>query len=173
MEAKLRELASLLAQRNRLDEAIARLVGRPASPGHIGEFIAAAIFGIQLFESATNKGSDGVFTTGPLQGRTVNVKLYGKREGTLDIRVDAIPDYYLVLTGPKSGPSTSRGTTRPMVIQFAYLFSGPTVLTSPSDSGSASQLCVKRQTGRMARRRSMAYSKKSNDPTRSGPDYRT
>lgn len=119
MEAELRELVSLLVQRNRIDEAIARLVGRPATPGHIGEFIAAAIFGIQLFESATNRGADGVFTTGPLQGRTVNVKLYGKQEGMLAVRADAIPDYYLVLTGPKSGAVSSRGQTRPMVIQYA------------------------------------------------------
>lgn len=101
-----------------------------ATPGHIGEFIAAAIFRIQLFESATNRGADGVFTTGPLQGRTVNVKLYGKQEGLLDVRADAIPEYYLVLTGPRSGAVSSRGQTRPMVIQYAYLFCGPTVLCS-------------------------------------------
>jgi hypothetical protein len=34
------------------------LVGRPAIVGHIGEFIAARIFGISLAASATQKSID-------------------------------------------------------------------------------------------------------------------
>ena len=102
MESSLQTLASLLHERNALDARIAQLIGRPASPGHVGEFIAAAVFDIDLFESATQKAADGVFRRGALQGRTVNIKIYGKQEGILDIRPDALPDFYLVLTGPRS-----------------------------------------------------------------------
>jgi len=122
MQASIRTLADLLNERNLLDERIAQLIGRPASPGHIGEYIAAAVFRIDLFPSATHKAADGVFQEGPLQGKSVNVKLYGKQEGILDIRPDALPDFYLVLTGPRSQPTSSRGSTRPLTIQHAYLF---------------------------------------------------
>src|SRR5947209_19797410 len=97
----LADLAELLLRRNKLDEEIARTVGRPALIGHIGEYIAAKVFDITLENSAVNKGFDGRFCKGPLVGKSVNVKWYAKREGLLDIRLDAVPDFYLVLTGPK------------------------------------------------------------------------
>jgi len=122
MQASLRTMADLLNERNLLDERIAQLIGRPASPGHIGEFIAAAVFRIDLFMSATHKAADGVFREGPLQGKSVNVKLYGKQEGVLDIRPDALPDFYLVLSGPRSQPTSSRGSVRPLTIHHVYLF---------------------------------------------------
>jgi len=122
MQASLRTLADLLSERNVLDGRIAELIGRPASPGHIGEYIAAAIFRIDLFPSATQKAADGIFREGPLQGKNVNVKLYGKQEGILDIRPDALPDFYLVLSGPRSQPTSSRGSIRPLTIHHVYLF---------------------------------------------------
>jgi len=57
-----------------------------------------------------------------LRGKTVNIKLYGKQEGILDIAANELADYYLVLTGPKTEPTTSRGTSRPLVISHVYLF---------------------------------------------------
>lgn len=114
-------LASLLAARNRIDDEIFALIGRPALSGHIGEFIASHIFDIELERSATNAAFDGRFRSGPLAGKTVNVKLYGKHEGTLDIATTH-PDYYLVLTGPKR-TENSRGA-RPVVITDAFLFEG-------------------------------------------------
>ena len=99
---KLNELVELLRKRNEIDSVISSVIGRPAISGHLGEFIAARIFDIQLAESATNKGSDGYFKNEPLSGRTVNIKLYGKQEGLLDINPAALPDFYLVLTVPKS-----------------------------------------------------------------------
>ena len=108
-----------------MDEQISRLIQRPATPGHIGEFVAAAVFDIALHPSAVHKGTDGAFRSGPLKGRSVNIKLYGKQEGILDIREDAVPDYYLVLTGPRSSQGSSRGTSRPLTIEAAYLFEGP------------------------------------------------
>ena len=73
-------------------------------------------------------GFDGRFADGPLAGKTVNVKWYGKREGLLDINPDSAPDYYLVMTGPKAVAMTSRGQTRPLVITEVFLFDGPALV---------------------------------------------
>lgn len=122
----LAQLAELLKARNEIDSRISAIIQRPASIGHIGEFIASHVFGIALEESATNKGHDGRFIAGALAGETVNVKFYGKLEYLLDVNPDGIPDYYLVLTGPRTESMTSRGGVRPMVIERAFLFeSGP------------------------------------------------
>jgi len=120
--AELRELATLLHKRNDIDKEISRIIGRPSTTGHIGEFIASEIFRIELESSATTKGIDGRFIEGPLKGKTVNIKWYGKQESILDINLDSLADYSLVITGPKSAPRTSRGTTRPLVISRVYLF---------------------------------------------------
>jgi hypothetical protein len=57
-----------------------------------------------------------------LKGRTVNIKLYGKREGLLDLTEDPDTDFYLVRCGPKGAAVSSRGTTRDLVIESVYLF---------------------------------------------------
>ena len=120
----LRELATLLARRNDIEAAISALIRRPATAGHIGEFIAARIFNIRLEPSAAHKASDGYFIEGPLAGRCVDVKFYGRQEGLLAIQQRAQPDYFLVLTGPEVAPSSSRGGVRPALIEHVYLFSG-------------------------------------------------
>ncbi len=115
-------LAELIKQRNAIEGDISEIIGRPAERGHIGEYIAAEIFDIELHESATHKGSDGVFRRGRLAGRTVNIKSYGKREGILDMKREDPPDFYLVLTGPTTVAASFRGTTRPWVISSVFLF---------------------------------------------------
>ena len=124
----LERLVELLRERNRISTEIAALIGRPALSSHIGEYIASKIFDIELYESATHKGVDGQFRTGPLRGKTVNVKLYGKKEGILDIN-HAPADYYLVLTGPDSPPVSSRGGDRPLTIEQAFIFNMSRLLT--------------------------------------------
>jgi hypothetical protein len=59
---------------------------------------------------------------GTLAGHTVNVKWYGKQEGVLDLHARGAPDYYLAFTGPVGSAASSRGATRPWVIQSVYLF---------------------------------------------------
>ena len=115
-------LSALIKERNSIEEKIAKIIGRPAERGHIGEFVAAEIFDIELHESATHKGSDGIFRRGSLAGRTVNIKSYGKRESILDMKRESPPDFYLVLTGPKTAAASSRGATRPWVISSVFLF---------------------------------------------------
>ena len=117
----LRELALLLKQRNAVEASISRLTRRPALTGHLGEFIASRVFEIDLASSANSRAMDGRFRSGSLEGRTVNIKCYPKLE-SLDMREDALPDYFLVLTGPRNKATTSQGSVRPFVIDSVYLF---------------------------------------------------
>jgi hypothetical protein len=114
--------AALLRDRNAIDAELAELIDRPMTSGHLGEWIAAQIFNIELEASAAAAGIDGRFHSGALRGRTVNIKWYLKREGVLDTTELAALDYYLVLTGPPSAAASSRGTTRPWCIQAVFLF---------------------------------------------------
>ena len=132
---QLDRLASLIRQRNSVDEEIAATIGRPTHPAHIGEFVAAAIFGIKLIESATHKGVDGHFTRGPLAGRSVNIKKYSKHQGLLDVRLDALPDFFLVLTGERTAPASSRGTTAPWTIESVYLLEAAPLVAQLSARG--------------------------------------
>lgn len=125
---ELETLAALLSERNSLDKTISDLIGRPAQIGHIGEYIAAKVFEIELHASAVHKGSDGVFKSGDLKGNLVNIKFYAKRENFLDITREHCCDYYLALTGPRSFTMTSKGGHRPLLISSAYLFHMPSFI---------------------------------------------
>jgi hypothetical protein len=69
-----RRIARLLRERNAIDEEIAAITHRPMTSGHLGEWIAAQIFDIQLEQSAVAAGIDGIFRSGPLQGRAVSLR---------------------------------------------------------------------------------------------------
>lgn len=117
----LEEVAALLKQRNKIDEQIASIIERPMTSGHLGEWIAARIFDIELEASATAAGIDGRFRSGALAGKSVNVKWYLKHEGLLDIAKSGAPDYYLVFTGPRTQAASSRRTHRPWTIREVFL----------------------------------------------------
>jgi hypothetical protein len=121
-EDSLARAAALLRERNAIDTELARLIRRPMTSGHLGEWITAQVFDIELEASAVAAGIDGRFRSGPLQGRTVNIKWYLKREGMLDTTESTVLDYYLVLAGPPSAAVSSRGTTRPWCIEAVFLF---------------------------------------------------
>lgn len=133
--AKLTTLAALIDERNEVSSRITALTGRPAQIGHLGEFIAAEVFDIALEQSATNKGFDGRFRTGPLAGKTVDVKWYPKREGIVDLRLRDLPDFYLVLAGPISPPASSRDEARPWLIEGLYLFDARALVDSVASRG--------------------------------------
>ena len=100
---KLEYLADLLRVRNATERALHTVLQRPGSIGDIGEVIAQAIFPITLHERRNHPGSDGWFHSGPLEGKTVNVKMYSNGETRLDIKPHPPwPDYYLVLRGAKA-----------------------------------------------------------------------
>ena len=127
-------LVDLLRRRNAIDHEIAQLIGRPALPGHIGEFIAAELFDIELHPHANARGSDGIFRSGPLAGRTVNVKFYGRRDGLLDIP-EAPVDHLLVLTGaPATSPSRD---SRPVVLNEVFFFDTDELVATLRDRGVA------------------------------------
>jgi hypothetical protein len=118
----LQRVAELLHERDRIDDQIAAIMERPMTSGHLGEWIAAQVFDIELERSATTTAFDGRFRSGPLQGRTVNVKWYLNREGLLDMTTSEALDDYLVLTGRVSAAVSSHGRTRPWCIVSVYLF---------------------------------------------------
>jgi hypothetical protein len=121
-EQEIVKIADLLRRRNVIDNAIAEIIRRPMASGHLGEWIAAQVFDIALMNSAAEPAIDGHFRSGPLMGRTVNVKWYLKQEGVLDMTESAVLDFYLVLTGPRSGAVSSRYSTRLWRIDAVYLF---------------------------------------------------
>lgn len=115
-------LAELVRIKNAADGEIAALVGRPCQIGHVGEWIASRVFDIALHESAVTVASDGVFRSGALAGKSVNVKWYGLEESLIDVHAGDGPDVYLVMTGPRSAALSSRGRARPWLISSVYLF---------------------------------------------------
>jgi hypothetical protein len=131
----LHQLALMLGEHQRITAQIAALIGRPAERGHIGEYIAAAIFDIALEDHANHRGSDGLFRAGPLAGRSVNIKWYGVNSGILDLAQAGVPDHYLVLTRPRAGAGSSRGVARPLTIECVYLFETPTLVGELTRTG--------------------------------------
>ena len=128
-------VVQLLHTRNAVDQEISRIIQRPMSTGHLGEWLASRIFGIDLHPSATHTGSDGVFADGPQAGRTVNIKWYSKRENLLDISTVGPPDTYLVMTGPPSAAASSRGALRPLCVENVYLFDHDEVVAALTARG--------------------------------------
>ena len=118
---ELRALAELIRRRNENEVAISRVIRRPALLGHIGRYVASQIFDIAL-GPANQKGMSGRFRSGPLAGRSVVIKTYGKREGVLDINPESPPDFYLVLAGPKATAANSKDVVRPWGIKEVFLF---------------------------------------------------
>ncbi|WP_144118366.1 hypothetical protein [Catellatospora sichuanensis] len=118
MDDALCQLAELLQARDELDVRIAALTGRSGRPGDVGEFIAARIFDIELAGTATQAGYDGRFRSGPLEGRSVNIKTYGDAGAGLDIGAHPC-DFYLVLSGPRRNASDRHHRWR---VSAVYLF---------------------------------------------------
>lgn len=131
----LTKLAALIKKRNAVEKEMARIIGRPALIGHVGEFIASRIFSISLEEYASRKAVDGHFIDGPLAGRSVNIKWYARHEGLLDITPDALPEYYLVLTGPMEPAVSSRGSIRPWLVRSAFLFDAKVLVDKLNQRG--------------------------------------
>ncbi len=125
---RMQSLAALVKQKNEADRKIAEVIDRPALQGHFGEYVASRIFGVALHGSATQKGSDGRFVNGTFAGKSVEIKYYPKNEGMLDMKTDRQPDFYLVVTGPRKEPTSSRGGTRPWVVEAAHLFDAPALV---------------------------------------------
>jgi hypothetical protein len=91
---------------------------------HLGTWVAAQVFDIELADTA-EPSIDGHFTTGPLARRSVGVKWYPKRSGSLDMPKANAVDFYLVLCGPAEQPRPASGPAnapRPWRIDSVHLF---------------------------------------------------
>ncbi|WP_205324971.1 hypothetical protein [Glycomyces sp. YM15] len=117
-EDGLKSIAMLLQARGEIEARIADIVGRPLVHGHLSDWIAAQIFDIEL-EAAAGHAVDGWFRSGPLAGRTVNIKHYTRAEGLLDLTDSDELEYYLVMTGPRAARP---GVHRPWGIDHVYVF---------------------------------------------------
>ena len=126
---ELKTLGDLIKTKNDIETQISQIIDRPGLQGHIGEFIAGKIFDLELHEDATKRGSDAVFKSGSIAGKNVNIKWYAKRENVLDINPIDPAEYYLVLAGPKSSMTSSRGTSRPLVINSVFLFESESLIS--------------------------------------------
>ncbi|WFG42339.1 hypothetical protein [Pseudonocardia alni] len=135
MDNEYEGVARLIRVRNAVDRELAGMIERPMTTGHLGEWLASRIFGIDLHARASHAGSDGTFSTGPMTGKSVNIKWYLKREGSLDVSLTTPPDVYLVLTGPHSTATTSRGELRPLTIDNVYLFDHSDLVDALSERG--------------------------------------
>ena len=132
MTSEIQRLSRLIQKRNEVDTEIAAIIGRSAHAGHIGEYVAAVVFGIDLHTSATTKAHDGYFRDGPLAPKSVNIRYGTRRDGMLNLVQSTAPadhpDYYLVMTGPTIGPVSSAGLNAPWVIHAVYLFESHTLV---------------------------------------------
>ena len=128
-------LAKLLSKRNSIEEKIGVIIGRPALTGHIGEYIASQVFNIELSDSASEQSIDGHFRSGNLVGRSVNIKYYTVRGGTLDITPESLPDYYLVMEGKSDTPDSSKNKVYPANIGSVYLFESLSLMESLKERG--------------------------------------
>ncbi|WP_273327773.1 hypothetical protein [Vallitalea guaymasensis] len=97
----LTKLASLISERNTINEKAKRVLNTPFLLGNIGEFVCGNIFDIRLNDNRSHKGFDGVFVNGKFKGKSVNIKFYSKNDYILDLKNQVNCDYYLVLTGSK------------------------------------------------------------------------
>lgn len=135
----LQGLASHIKIRNVVDGEIARTIGRPAHAGHIGEYVVAAIFDIELEQAANSKAIDGRFRSETLAGKSVNIKFGTRKDGMLNLVASLDPtehpDYYLVLTGPSSGATSTKGLTAPWVIRQVLLFESAALLGQLAKTG--------------------------------------
>ncbi len=125
-------LASLIKSRNTIDAKISTLIERPAQAGNVGAYIASIIFNLALEEAGKHKGYDGRFTYGPLAGNTIDVQWRPKHDGQLNVKLDALPDYYLVFTGPAN---LSTSFANPWLIASIYLFNASDLLNALRERG--------------------------------------
>lgn len=132
---KLRQLSELVSEFNDITARIAQLIGRPALSGNVGEFIVSELFDFALEARGNNHAWDGHFRSGALQNKTANIKVLGRREGILDLNASVLPDYYLVLAGPRLNSSIRGLSSRPWCISSIHLIDAPAVHAALTSSG--------------------------------------
>ncbi len=134
-DLNLPRLAELLKARNTVEKNIANIIGHPVTTNSVGDCIAAAIFDIALGDpNPVYKSNDGRFLHGPLAGRSVAIEWYTRRDGLMNLKMDAPMDYYLVLAGPKSSGG-AHPAVNPWVSESVHLFDAKHLLTALRERG--------------------------------------
>lgn len=117
------KIADLLKDRNKIDQQITGIIGRPAEKGHISEWIASKVFPIELNRNKNEKGYDGIFSEGSLKGKKVDIKYYTVNQHQIDLNPEISEDVYLlVFTGPYRSAAASEKQNRPFCISNIYIF---------------------------------------------------
>ncbi len=119
---ELSHLADLIGERNRVEREIVAITDRSAQLERVGEYIASIIFDLTLYPFRSEMGSDGYFNIGPLAGQSVDVKWYSREEYRVSVNVAALPDYYLVFSGPRVSTIVSRRAPHAWAISKVHLF---------------------------------------------------
>ncbi|MCK4261276.1 MAG: transposase [Halanaerobiales bacterium] len=104
----------------------------------------------KLAKSANNKGSNGVFRGNALAGQTVKIKWYPKQNYILDITPKALPEYYLVFTGDINTKSSSRGVSKPWVIELVYFLNTIELMDKLQNKNIGTATSVKREIWKQA-----------------------
>ncbi len=133
--SNLPRLADLLRARNTVESNVANLLERPMTLGAVGDYIAAEIFGITLVQSTSHTEFAGIFSDPELAGKTVDIQWYPRREGNIHVHTEPVPDYYLILAGPKPEASTAHSLTSPWLIHSVHLFKSQDLLIALRERG--------------------------------------
>ena len=120
---KIKEFAQLINQRNEIDYKIEDYIRWPAEKGHIAEWIASKAFPITLNNKGNQSEYDGVFNSGSLKGKRVDIKYLAVNNHIININNKLTSEVYLlVFTGPYEAAQSSRDKVRPFCISNIYLF---------------------------------------------------
>jgi hypothetical protein len=132
-------LAALIRVRGCIDQQIAKIMNRPVHSGHFGEYVACTVLDIEPSAMARQKGYDGIFRSGALAGRTVNVKYRTRHSGLLNLGTstdpDDHPDFYLAVEGPRISAGPSAGVHAPLCVDVVYLFESQELLKALAERG--------------------------------------
>src|SRR6476661_6125780 len=137
----LTHLADLIRIRNYVNSSVSRIINHPAEVGHIAEFLMGEILDIELNAVANTKAIDGVFRSGSLAGKSVNVKYRAAQSRLLNLEEFLDPSlhahFYLSVQGPKSASKTSAGRELPFVIDSIYHFESTLLIPQLAKPGKA------------------------------------
>jgi hypothetical protein len=118
----LAQLAELIKTRNWVDGYISTLANCSPQMAPVGAFIASRVFRIASPKPASRRSCEGHFAQGSLAGRSVNIRWLPRPGGVLDIDLDALPDFFLVLAGSRHQGTSRGGGSQPWLIASVHLF---------------------------------------------------
>ena len=122
----IKKLAQAIKQKNQSEIDIARIIGEPSGGLLPAEYVAAEIFNISLHKSVWPVDTVGQLANEKLDGKSVYIR-WDAWYSSNDVMVDllnrkSLPDFYLIMTGPKSSGRLPIQIARPWLIAYVFLF---------------------------------------------------